>query len=81
MNTVKVNGYTLLHSTAARHGTEVLRELVIKLGATKSVIASTFGTTLHQATFNGHVDTSVVGVSESREWVRSLMCGSIQFGA
>ena len=56
MNAVEVNDCTPLHDAAGRGRTEAVREL-IKLGATKSVVAGDFGTPLHQATINGHVET------------------------
>ena len=47
-----------LHCTdaAAMGQTKAVREL-IKLGATKSVVAGNCGTPLHQAALNGHVET------------------------
>ena len=37
---------------------------LIKLGATKSVVAGDCGTPLHQAAFNGHVETVVAMLEE-----------------
>ena len=53
---MKENGFSPLHVSAVSGKTEVVREL-IKLGATKSVVAGMYGTPLHQAVGSGHMDT------------------------
>ena len=58
VNAMRANGSTPLHDEAAVCSeTEVDREL-IRLGATKSVVAGNCGAPLHQVTINGHVETA-----------------------
>ena len=56
MNAVSANGSTPLHDAAGCGRTEAVGEL-IRLGATKSVVAGRCGTPLHQAALNGHAET------------------------
>ena len=60
---MKANGCTPLHVAAVYGRTEAVQELV-KLGATKSVIAGNCGTPLNQAALKGHVETAVAMLEE-----------------
>ena len=55
VNAVESNGCTPLHCAASCR-TETVRHM-IKFGATKSVVAGVYGTPLHQAILNGHLQT------------------------
>ena len=65
VNSDDARGATPLHCAAAMGQTKAVREL-IKLGATKSVVAGNCGTPLHQAALKGHVETTVAMLEEGR---------------